>query len=380
MNVDDISLNPSQQAIIGALMHAGTTTRRTVCSRTRRSWAAVSKATSQLQEMGLLANLEEHDDTERGRKPGILRLNPKAYLAGVSVTLRHLLLLVTSLDGVIQTMETLPLPADHDPAVAILPPLRVILARWRPLLGIGISFPGLIGADKRSVVYSVHFADYHDRPLAEEIRIGLQADLPVLVERNAVCALTSLKMRRRLNGDTLLISLVTGVSAAVYIDGQILHGHSGNIGELGHLPSATGANIPCACGKIGCIETEIGGRTWARLWREACPDAAATLSFHDAVRQGHATAVRLLIDSLPALFPSLAQLVLLLRPDRLAIIASLPASAQSHFEQALPPLFEAYGATMPPELVFLPDEEGHTALGAAGLNLLRLAGTACYCR
>jgi predicted NBD/HSP70 family sugar kinase len=362
------------------LIDGGTMTRRSVCSQAQRSWAAVSKAVSQLHDLGLLADQEERDKTDRGRKPGILRLNPKAYLAGVSVTPREITLLATSLDGVIRTMTSLPLPVGHDPAAAMLPPLRAILDHWQPMLGVGISFPGLIGADKRNVVYSVHFPEYNDRPLADEIRIGLREDVPVLVERNAVCALTSLKMRRRLVGDTLLISLMSGVSAAVYVDGLILHGHSGNIGELGHLPSATGGDIPCACGKTGCIETEIGGRAWERQWREACPDEAATQSFHDAVRLGHPVALRLLVDSLPALFPTLAQLVLLLRPERLAIIANLPACTQDHLAKSLPALFQDNGATMPPELIFLPDKEGHTALGAAGLNLLRLAGIPCYCR
>ncbi len=366
--------NASQQSVLAALTHAGSLTRRDVCARTRRSWAAISKAASRLHELGLIVELETNDSAKSGRRPGVMRLNPDAYLVGTAITPQSIDLIVAGLDGVIHHLETIPLPRGHDPVPTMMPALRGLLAQWCPVLGIGISFPGLISPDKRRIIHSVHFPDYDDRPLAAEVQIAAATDIPVLVERNAVCAMNALRMRRRLHGDTLLVSLVSGVSAAVYIDGQILHGRSGNVGELGHLPAAASRGIPCACGSTGCIETEIGGLAWKRQWHEACPDTAAGLSFRDAIRQGSPEALRILSDSLPALFPMLAQLVILLRPDRLAIIAHLPPNAHTLFQEHLPLLFRVHGATCPDNLTFLPDEEGHIALGAAALGLLRLGG------
>ena len=62
------------------------------------------------------------------------------------------------------------------------------------------------------------------------------------------------------HADTLLyITGEVGVGGNVVIDGRTLEGAAGYAGEVGHIP-VNPNGIPCACGSIGCWETEVGER------------------------------------------------------------------------------------------------------------------------
>lgn len=51
----------------------------------------------------------------------------------------------------------------------------------------------------------------------------------------------------------IMLTLGTGVGSGIVIDNQILHGHTGTAGELGHaIVNPMGRR--CHCGRIGCIE------------------------------------------------------------------------------------------------------------------------------
>lgn len=52
----------------------------------------------------------------------------------------------------------------------------------------------------------------------------------------------------------ITFTLGTGVGSGIVIDGKLVHGKTGNAGELGHailIPSGR----PCGCGRKGCLET-----------------------------------------------------------------------------------------------------------------------------
>ncbi len=131
----------------------------------------------------------------------------------------------------------------------------------KSIISLGVSFPGLVNASNRIVERSVHFSEFYNRPVAEEFEASLNMDIPVFVERNEVCDLIDLVINQNINKDTLLISLQSGVSAALYSDGNILAGKTGNFAILWHLPHSE-SEMPCLCGKKGCIETLVVEVAW----------------------------------------------------------------------------------------------------------------------
>ncbi|MFI5204588.1 MAG: ROK family protein, partial [Flavobacteriales bacterium] len=54
--------------------------------------------------------------------------------------------------------------------------------------------------------------------------------------------------------DFLLITLGTGVGSGVVSNGQLVYGHLGSAGELGHVIIERNGRL-CGCGRKGCMET-----------------------------------------------------------------------------------------------------------------------------
>lgn len=67
--------------------------------------------------------------------------------------------------------------------------------------------------------------------------------------------------------DFIMITLGTGVGSGIVINGQLVYGHDGFAGELGHTIIRRGGR-PCGCGRRGCLETYCSATGVARTARE----------------------------------------------------------------------------------------------------------------
>jgi glucokinase len=55
--------------------------------------------------------------------------------------------------------------------------------------------------------------------------------------------------------DFIMITLGTGVGSSIVANGQLIYGHDGFAGELGHIIVCSTNGRPCGCGRKGCLET-----------------------------------------------------------------------------------------------------------------------------
>ena len=81
-------------------------------------------------------------------------------------------------------------------------------------------------------------------------------DVPVTVSNDANAAAYGELVYGGAKGmkNFITFTLGTGVGSGIVIDGKLVHGKTGNAGELGHvilIPSGR----PCGCGRKGCLET-----------------------------------------------------------------------------------------------------------------------------
>ncbi len=67
--------------------------------------------------------------------------------------------------------------------------------------------------------------------------------------------------------DFIMITLGTGVGSGIVINGQLVYGHDGFAGELGHVIVKEDGRI-CGCGRKGCLETYCSATGVARTARE----------------------------------------------------------------------------------------------------------------
>ncbi len=378
-----LRLSRSQGEIVARLAGSkGMMTRRNLCALTGLSWAAISKTVSQLESKGLLKYGETISNKKRGRNPEIVSFGTKYLLAGLSVEAGSISFsLMNFLFEPVSEFE-IPLAPSDDPISAICVKLRELLSCYKgQIVSVGISFPGIISPQKNVAIKSSYFPDCAGRNIQQEIKLSAGLDIPILVERNAVCALTYLNLSKDLSEDSLLLSATQGLSAAMMVDGQILHGGSGNIGEFGHLksPEAEQSAIPCSCGSRGCIETVCGGKAWQAHWDLLNPSShGLPQSFAEAIGLGSPPAVDLLTKGIRCLFPALSYVIRLFRPQRLIFVIALPPDAVSIIRRQLLEIFLADDISESPELEFVFRSDFATPRGAALLGLLNISGNPFY--
>ena len=68
--------------------------------------------------------------------------------------------------------------------------------------------------------------------------------------------------------DFIMITLGTGVGSGIVINGQLVYGHDGFAGELGHVIVRPNNGRLCGCGRTGCLEAYTSATGVARTARE----------------------------------------------------------------------------------------------------------------
>ena len=76
--------------------------------------------------------------------------------------------------------------------------------------------------------------------------------------------------------DFIMITLGTGLGSGIVVNGQLVYGHDGFAGELGHVVVEREGRH-CGCGRYGCLETYVSAtgivRTMLELLREKKTDS-----------------------------------------------------------------------------------------------------------
>jgi predicted NBD/HSP70 family sugar kinase len=123
----------------------------------------------------------------------------------------------------------------------------------RPLLGIGVSSPGVVDTDG-VVAKSAHLGFDH-LPLGPFIAERLR--LPVRVANDAhAAALGELALAPTASGNLLLVRITEGIGAGIVLNHQLYTGAAHAAGEIGHVVVNPRGDL-CACGNRGCLETLV---------------------------------------------------------------------------------------------------------------------------
>lgn len=106
-------------------------------------------------------------------------------------------------------------------------------------------------------------------PLAEEISKAFDG-IPVAVTNDANAAALGEMTYGAARGlkDFIMITLGTGVGSGIVVNGQLVYGHDGFAGELGHVIVKRTNGRVCGCGRTGCLEAYCSATGVARTARE----------------------------------------------------------------------------------------------------------------
>ena len=175
--------------------------------------------------------------------------------------------------GAILASRTVATPQNLD---AFLPELHDVI-RW--LLeattlpaGVGVGCKGIINPDSTRIEIlpgPLHFL----QGLRLVDLVGLPLDVPVFADNDARVAMAGEMVWGAAKDlqNVVMLTLGMGVGGAVVANGQMLRGHTGVAGHLGHLTVEPDGPL-CFCGNHGCLETvfsarAIEGEAWAAVHR-----------------------------------------------------------------------------------------------------------------
>ena len=137
--------------------------------------------------------------------------------------------------------------------------------------------------------------------------------------------------------DFIEITLGTGVGSGIVINGQLVYGHDGFAGELGHVIVEKDGR-PCGCGRKGCLEAYCSATGVARTAKErlAQSDVPSLLrniegditskDVYDAAVQGDAIALDIFQFTGRLLGEALANFVAFSAPEAIILFGGLTKS------------------------------------------------------
>lgn len=105
-------------------------------------------------------------------------------------------------------------------------------------------------------------------PFAETLREKFGIPVAITNDANAAAIGEMTYGAARGMKDFIMITLGTGVGSGIVINGQVVYGHDGFAGELGHVVMRRNNGRLCGCGRTGCLEAYASATGVARTARE----------------------------------------------------------------------------------------------------------------
>lgn len=220
-------------------------------------------------------------------------------------------------------------------------------------------------------------------PFAEMIRGRLGIPVAITNDANAAAIGEMTYGAARGMKDFIVITLGTGVGSGIVVNGQLVYGHDGFAGELGHMIVRRNGRM-CGCGRQGCLETYTSATGVARtareylsirsedsLMRSVPVDQITSKDVYDAAMKGDTLALEIFESTGAILGESFADFITFSSPEAIILFGGLTKSGdllmnpiKHHMEKNLLKIFQ--GKT---KLLFSQLKESDAAvLGASALG------------
>jgi len=221
---------------------------------------------------------------------------------------------------------------------ALLEVIRAVTAQAEipveELQGVGIGIPGWMDRVSGALTFAPKMAHWQGIFALGALQDELGVPVHVASDPN-VATLGELWMGAgRGSRHLIMITLGTGLSCGIVIDGGLYVGRHGMAGEFGHIVIHQADDTVCDCGTIGCLETQAAGPAIARRGQhaaETCPQTlirdlvsgrvqdVTTATVFAAAEQGDPVANRIVRQAGEMLGSGFATLVSLLEPEKIVV-------------------------------------------------------------
>lgn len=173
-------------------------------------------------------------------------------------------------------------------------------------------------------------------PVAKLLKEQMGGEIPVALTNDANAAAMGEMTYGAARGmkNFIMITLGTGVGSGIVINGEVLYGHDGFAGELGHVCAVRHNGRLCNCGKAGCLETyasATGVAKTAREWLDMSDEPSSLRSLdnitskdvYDAAKEGDSLALKIFEYTGTILGQSFADFVAFSAPEAIVLFGGL---------------------------------------------------------
>ena len=144
----------------------------------------------------------------------------------------------------------------------------------------------------------------------------------------------------------IMITLGTGVGSGIVINGQVVYGHDGFAGELGHTAAVRNNGRTCGCGRQGCLEaycSAMGVAKTAREWLEMSEEPSSlrmvdnitSKDVYDAAKEGDALALKVFDFTAKLLGRQFADFVAFSAPEAIVLFGGLARAKEFLYQPML---------------------------------------------
>jgi glucokinase len=249
------------------------------------------------------------------------------------------------------------------------------------LVGIGIGAPNA-NYHRGTIELAPNLAWKGIVPLAKKIREKI--DVPVILTNDANAAAMgemifggAKKMK-----DFIVLTLGTGLGSGIVINGELVYGHTGFAGELGHTIVVSGGR-DCGCGRQGCYETYASASGLVRtvlyllsemreesLLRDISPSELTAKKIAEAAAMKDPVAVEAMDYTAEILAFGIVNAIGFSSPEAVFLFGGLAqagemfyASVRKYVDQNVQPIFKGTYKILPSGV----SESNAAVLGAAAL-------------
>jgi N-acetylglucosamine repressor len=329
----------NERRILEMIQTQGGLSRADLVRMTGISPPTVSKLVRSL----LAARLLEEGDAAGaalGRPARVLRpANRAASVLGAVVDIRECSIAATGLDGQLQDdrIVRFSTPDDYPQLLdALVTHSRKLIPRRAKAttLALGITAPGLIDRQQQKMILSANMHQLDGRYLAGDLkrRLGLRTIL--LHETDALCLGERAFGQARGMDNFALVDATGGLGAAVMSGGQIMAGHNGLAGEIGHI-TVDPHGHRCGCGNVGCLETVASDMALAGMISAKVGKPVNLTKAFEMVRSGELRADEEIDRAVEFLAIGIAALVNIFNPSAVLVLARMFDIRDGLFEQLL---------------------------------------------
>lgn len=263
----------------------GTVSNPDISYATQMSLPTVTQITKELVGHGLVEESGEFQSTG-GRRAKALSVAANAKQAiGLDITKNHVSMLLSNLTG--EILKYVRIYKPYAPGDAYCREVNEELEHFLEesgagrdkILGIGISFPGIIDLE-RGMIADSHILEVESVPF-DSISRFFSYPCHFLNDANAGAYAEGIQSEDR--NRFFYLSLSNTVGGAVYSNGRLEQGRNFRCGEVGHMTIVPDGKV-CYCGKHGCLDAYCSAK---------CLTDGRVEDFFERLKQGQQKEVRL---------------------------------------------------------------------------------------